>query len=34
MVVKAGEFCYLKSGTGLNDTATSGDVPYVSAQLL
>lgn len=34
MVVKAGDFCYLKSGTGLNETTSSGDVPYVSAQLL
>ena len=34
MVEKPGEFCYLKSATGVNDTSTSGNGPYVSAELL
>lgn len=34
-VVKApGEFCYLKSGTGVNDTSSSGGTPIDSAVLL
>lgn len=34
-VVKApGEFCYLKSATGINDTSSSGGAPIDSALLI
>ena len=34
-VVKApGEFCYLKSATGINDTSTSGGAPIDSAVVI
>jgi hypothetical protein len=34
LVESAGQFCYLKNSTGINNTDTGGTGPYVSAQLL
>lgn len=34
LVIKEGEFCYLKNGTGRNDTGTSGEGVRIDSAVL